>query len=62
MLFGDRIDYEAYLGLLADMKGEYSFRLYHYCLMSNHVHLLMRFFDQESLQKVMQRKGIEMIF
>ena len=40
------------------MKKEHHFELYHYCLMTNHVHLLMRFYDQEGLQKVMQRVNL----
>ena len=33
-------DYETYEVLILKMKREYDFKLYHYCLMSNHVHLL----------------------
>ncbi len=40
------------------MKDEHKFEIYHYCLMTNHVHLLMRFYDVESLQKVMQRVNL----
>jgi len=35
-------DYERYLELLARFKRELAFDLYHYCLMPNHVHLLVR--------------------
>lgn len=57
-LFREPADYELFLGLLEKMKEEYRFEIYHYCLMRNHVHLLMRFYDAESLQKVMQRVNL----
>ena len=34
-------DYAAFLGALADLKQRKTFDLYGYCLMSNHVHLLI---------------------
>ena len=55
VLFRESADFQAYLDFIGLVKKEYTFHLYHYCLMSNHVHLLARFFDQEGLQKVMQR-------
>ena len=58
VLFRARDDFETYLRLLQLMKSEYRFHLYHYCLMSNHAHLLMRFFDTEGFQKVMQRVNL----
>lgn len=35
-------DYEAFLQALADLKERKPFRLYGYCLMRNHIHLLVR--------------------
>lgn len=57
-LFKKAADYQFYLNLLQEFKSVYSFDLYHYCLMTNHTHLLMKFYDQESLQKVMQRVNL----
>ena len=54
-LFFEREDFEFYLRLIHSMKTDYDFHLYHYCLMTNHTHLLMRFRTQEAFQKVMQR-------
>lgn len=34
-------DYETYLGLLARYRNRFYFNLYSYCLMPNHVHLLL---------------------
>src|SRR5258708_30099040 len=40
-IFNSPADYEKFLSLLAVQKGKLSFFLYAYCLMSNHVHLLI---------------------
>src|SRR3990167_5716231 len=42
IVFKSENDYEYYLYLLRKYKEELPFDLYHYCLMSNHVHLLVR--------------------
>ena len=54
-LFQRDADFQIYLSLLRNLKQVYSFDLYHYCLMTNHVHLLIRFTDQNHIKKVMQR-------
>lgn len=54
-IFRRIVDFEYFLDLIRKMRAEYRFDLYHYCLMTNHIHLLIRFYDEESLQKVMQR-------
>jgi len=40
-VFVDDKDYRFYLGLLKKYKLEHGFLLYHYCLMPNHVHLVL---------------------
>lgn len=35
-------DYEQFLGLLGEYKKLYSIEIFHYCLMTNHVHLLLK--------------------
>ena len=57
-LFQERRDYLTYLGMLGLLKQEYRFEIYHYCLMTNHTHLLIRFNDSQGLQKVMQRVNL----
>ena len=57
-LFRKTEDYKLYLKLFERMKEEYEFEIYHYCLMTNHVHLLMKFYHVESFQKVMQRVNL----
>ena len=57
-LFLSSKDCFAYLDLLRALKKEYRFDVYHYCLMTNHVHLLVRFYDHLSFQKVIQRVNV----
>jgi putative transposase len=57
-LFDDGSDCQVYLELLLRMKSKYEFDVYHYCLMSNHVHFLMRFGDSIGLSRVMHRVNL----
>ena len=54
-LFRKTEDYERFLFFLRFLKGSFNFYVYHYCLMTNHVHLLIQFPVQESFRKVPQR-------
>ena len=40
-VFVERVDYEYYLSNLKEMKNKLSISVYAYCLMTNHVHLLI---------------------
>ncbi|MFA5336684.1 MAG: transposase [Candidatus Omnitrophota bacterium] len=40
-VFFDVSDYEKYLQLLKKYKSKYHFKLYGYCLMSNHIHMII---------------------
>jgi putative transposase len=40
-VFKQECDYERYLGILLKYKQRYDFKLYHYALMTNHVHLVI---------------------
>lgn len=41
VIFKDEDDYERYIAILKQYKEKYRFSLYHYILMSNHVHLVV---------------------
>ena len=56
-IFNDEEDYDIYLERLCRYKKESHFEIYSYCLMSNHVHLLLRE-DNESVSDVMKKIGI----
>ncbi len=40
-VFKDEEDFSRYLGILQQYREKYKFKLYHYILMSNHVHLVL---------------------
>ncbi|MDB5352592.1 MAG: hypothetical protein JWN86_3839 [Planctomycetota bacterium] len=48
---GDRL---AFLDALTKAKTRYPFRLYAYCLMTNHVHLVLRPGPDQSISRIMQ--------
>lgn len=45
--------FEMFKQLLLESKKKYDFKLFHYCLMPNHVHLLVRVAQGRSLPKIM---------
>jgi putative transposase len=47
-------DYEKYLFLLTKYKKRYKFKLYCFCLMPNHVHLVIEVQDPLRLNKIMR--------
>jgi putative transposase len=53
-LFKEREDFEKFLALVKDYKIVYPFELYNYCLMRNHIHLLMKILKGADLAKAMQ--------
>jgi putative transposase len=60
-VFRDEIDYQKYLEILDNYKKKYRFKLYHFVLMKNHVHLVLE--PQEaggSLAQIM--KGISLSY
>jgi putative transposase len=44
-------DYNFYLGLLKEYCQKLNVQIYHYCIMSNHAHLILKTEDLESLSK-----------
>lgn len=54
IVFKERRDFEFYLSQLKRYKRKYSFLLYGYCLMPNHIHLIGEPTAPEKLSKFMQ--------
>jgi putative transposase len=52
-VFLDDEDRRAFLGLVARYKRRFGFRLYHYCLMTNHIHLLVRLDEPAQVSPLM---------
>jgi len=53
-VFIENNDFEFYLSQLKRYKRKYLFRLYGYCLMLNHIHLVGEPLDPQKLSKMMQ--------
>ncbi|OGX16028.1 MAG: hypothetical protein A2166_05275 [Omnitrophica WOR_2 bacterium RBG_13_41_10] len=53
-LFLEESDFEKYLQLLKHYKKKYTFKLFGYCLMPNHIHLILQPKQSEKLIKFMQ--------
>jgi len=59
-VFQDREEFEKYLEICKRYKDRYGFRLYHWVLMNNHVHLVIEAKEGSSLSKIMQ--GINLAY
>jgi putative transposase len=58
-VFEDEEDFRRYLALLFFYKEKYQFKLYHYIMMTNHVHLVMEPLEEGGdLSEIM--KGINL--
>jgi len=53
-VFLDMADYQIYLKMLAKRKKRFGFKLYSFCLMPNHVHLLMQVEKANVLSSIMR--------
>ncbi len=53
-LFKEEKDFNYFLKLISDSKSEFEFDLYHYCLMSNHIHLLLKIIKASDLAKLLK--------
>jgi REP element-mobilizing transposase RayT len=41
MIYREEADWKAFLGIMSDVTSEFGWRIYAYCLMGNHYHLLL---------------------
>ena len=57
-IFEDESDYNVYKNILKKLKEEQPFNLYHWCLMSNHVHMIIETNEKTKLSKMMKRLGL----
>ena len=57
-IFEEPADYRRFLEVIASCKEVGEFELYAYCLMGNHVHMLMRPTEHEPLELVFRRIGV----
>lgn len=57
-IFLEQNDYEKFLKLLARYKRKFHFKLYGYCLMTNHIHLIIEPKVPKELPKIMHRLNL----
>jgi len=55
VIFAGRQDYQRYLDTLRELKEKYAVAVYAFCLMTNHVHLLLSPCEPTGLGKLMKR-------
>ena len=61
VIFHDAEDYEKFLEILAECKAISEYKLFAYCLMGNHVHLLMKT-GKEDLSQIFKRIGVRYVY
>lgn len=54
-IFEEDKDYEKILEIISDLKEEMKFEIYAYCLMSNHVHLIINEVNMGDISLIMKR-------
>lgn len=59
-IFFDDNDREMFLNKLKNLKSEYHFYVYSYCLMSNHVHIVIKI-DEKNLSKMMKSLNVSYV-
>ena len=60
IIFRKEKDYRYFKKLLFKYKNIYKVKIYHYCLMRNHVHLLVKIHDKISISKAMH--GLQLAY
>ena len=59
-VFQEKEEFEKYLEICRCYKDQYEFKLYHWVLMNNHIHLLIETKENSSLSRIMQ--GINLAY
>ena len=60
-IFVDSEDYEKFLEILKDCKAISEFEIFAYCLMSNHIHLLLKEV-KEPIEQIMKRIATRFVY
>ena len=60
-IFEDSEDFEKFLQILKDCKAISGYKLFAYCLMGNHIHLLIQE-DKEPIEQVMKRLATRFVY
>lgn len=54
IIFAEESDYVSYLALLLKYKTKFEFKIFGYCLMSNHIHLLIKTSHKGTISEIMK--------
>lgn len=60
-IFEDNEDFEKFLQVLKDCKAISEYKLFAYCLMSNHIHLLIKE-EKEPIEQIMKRIATRFVY
>jgi putative transposase len=58
-VFKNEVDFRKYKDIIKELKDEQPFKLYHYCLMDNHVHLVIQTNEKTQLSKLIKRLNLK---
>ena len=61
LIFGDTEDYTRFLDIVKECRIACGFQLYAYCLLGNHVHLLLKV-QEESLETIFKKIGARYVY
>ena len=53
-IFSEEEDFKEFLSIVGRYIAKFKVEIYHYCLMKNHIHILLKIFKKETLAKIMQ--------
>ena len=60
-IFEDEEDFEKMLEIISEIKDISGFKIFAYCFMQNHYHVLMKV-EAESLEKIFKRVGVKYVY
>lgn len=61
-VFHDDKDYNTYLNFIPRYKAENKIKVYHYCIMPNHIHLIIEITPKSNLSKFMKQLNLSYLY
>ena len=61
IIFNDDEDYDKFIEILLECKNKSNFKIFAYCLMGNHVHLLLKE-ETDALEIIFKRLGVNYVY
>jgi REP element-mobilizing transposase RayT len=60
-IFYDQEDFNKFLDILAEYKASEGFKIFAYCLMNNHIHLLIKE-EKSTLEQIFKKIGVKFVY